>query len=232
MLRSLCVSFLCLVLGACATVSHKVTIAEPPGTDTEFVLDLTKPDSYPSFGLGQGNIYSCRYGIRMLLSNEFDPPKAKMFADLISSALPKIKGQQVKLQRFDVYINHRLKSLNGAGNVIGGALGAIISEAGRVNENVYTFQKLLVDTDPYTARNPNEHQVGCDDAHEGEFYASEISGGHTVVVIWLKFSIDDRAYNFRTFYQYQPANISEEDAGVSAAIQMTFPAVAERISKS
>jgi hypothetical protein len=218
------------LLSGCASIGNPVSVTTPSQIDTAFVTDATKPDNYPGYLAGEGNIYSCRFGIHMESKAEFNPPKAQIFASLLAQDRPEISTHHVVLQRFDVYQNQRLKMLNKVGSMEGGYIGYRLAKAGLVNANLYTFKRLIVDLDPMTKRGKNEHQVGCDDRKEGEYYSSEISGGHDVIVTWLIFSVDGKSYTFRTFYQYQPASKNEIAAGISNAIHDTVDAVAQRIA--
>lgn len=66
-------------------------------------------------------------------------------------------------------------------------------------------------------------------SNEGEYYPSEISGGHDVVITWLKFSVDGHPYYFRTFYQFQPDNNDDIAAGIKSALRMSIQGIAPRI---
>jgi hypothetical protein len=223
-----------IAMGGCAAMDHKVILADLQQPSQPFVVDRTQPDSYPGFLGGEGNDLSCRYGIHHQSANEFSPPKAQLFAGLMTQALPSITSHKVVLERFDVYFNHRLHALHtlGAGG-LGGTLGDAIREANEraahQNITVFTFDKLLIDTNPDVDRHPGENQVGCDNRHEGEYYPSEISGGHDVVVTWLKFSVDGHPYDFRTYYQFQPEGKDNVIAGIKDALQMSVQGIAPRI---
>lgn len=215
-------------LGGCAVMDNHVSMGDVQAPAQAFVVDQTQPDDYPGFMSAEGNIYSCRYGIHFESADEISPPKAQLFAALLAKATPAITSHKVVLERFDVYYNHRLKALHGA-SAMGGVAGSMAEGAAKQNKDVFTFDKLMIDTNPDVERHPGENHVGCDDAHEGEYYPSEISGGHDVVVTWLKFTVDSRPYYFRTYYQYQPATKPEIAAGISEAIKMSINGIAPRI---
>lgn len=221
--------FVLLCLAGCAPLNQIVmSDLEHPGP--QFVVDQTKPDDYPAFLTGEGNIYSCHYGIHYESAKEFHPPKAQMFADLFAKALPEITDHRVVLKRFDVYYNRRLAELAGFGNAMGGAIGAAIASAGNVNKNVFIFKKIILVSDPLSIKHdPTEHQVGCDDAHEGEYYASEITGGNNVVITWLTFDVDGKPYRFKSYYQFQPHGKEKAPQGIAEAIRMTIDGVASKI---
>ena len=233
--KSLLIAACCAFFGGCAVMDHPVTMADVAAPAQKFVVDQTKPDDYPGYLAGEGNDLSCRYGIHHQSVAEFAPPKADVFAALLAQARPDVVSHQVVLARFDVYFNRRLHMLHmvGSGGV-GGAVGAIIGQtnekAAHQNANVFTFDKLIVDADPENKRNPLQNQVGCDNEHEGEYFPSEISGGHDVVVTWLRFTVDGKPYYFRSFYQFQPDfDKAKIAAGIKEAMTLSVQAIAPRI---
>lgn len=216
-------------LSGCA-IQHAVVMPGLQQPVTGYVVDESKPDDYPGFGVAEGNIYSCRYGIHYQTPEEYKPPRAQMFADILAAASPDITKHHVVLKRFDVYFNQRLGMLHMAGGLIGGLVGYGIARSGEVNKNVFTFKKILVVSDPLQFKHdPKEHQVGCDNAHEGEYYSSEISGGNDVVVTWLSFDVDNVPYQFASYYQFQPDTQAKIAAGISEAIQMTIEGAASKV---
>lgn len=230
----LCVMGGVIGLSGCASLNNPVSFTDLQSSQQQYVVDQTAPDNYPGFMAAEGNDFSCRYGIHHESKEEFSPPKAQIFAALLSQALPQITSHKVVLQQFDVYYNHRLRSLGmlgsgGLGGVIGASIGQANEEAARQNMGVVVFDKLLIDTNPLVDRHPDQNQVGCNNAHEGEYYPSEISGGFDVVVSWLKFSVDDKPYYFRTFYQFQPANKADMIAGINEAIRMSVQGISQKI---
>lgn len=214
----------------CVNFDHKISMTDLADPVSRYVVDQTEPDDYPGHMAAEANIYSCRFGIHHQSADEFDPPKAKIFASLLASYIPGITERRVVLRRFDVYHNERLKVLNKAGKGFGGAVGIAVAQVGNVNEDVFTFKKLQIDTNPGSVVRAEENMVGCDKAREGEYYASEISGGHNVVVTWLQFDVDESAYHFRTFYQFQPQDRAAVAVGISEAIRMSIEGVASRVA--
>ncbi|MCV6608868.1 MAG: hypothetical protein OIF32_11705, partial [Campylobacterales bacterium] len=53
--------------------------------------------------------------------------------------------------------------------------------------------------------------VGCDNEGEGEYYSSRTTK-EDIVVIWLKFSVDNKIYQFRTLNQFSLRNDKELNA--------------------
>ncbi len=60
-------------------------------------------------------------------------------------------------------------------------------------------------------------------------YPSEISGGHDVVVTWMKFTVDERPYYFRSFYQFTPEGKVMIADGIKEALQMSVNGIAPKI---
>jgi hypothetical protein len=235
MKKSLLIAACCAFMGGCATMDHPVTLTDVAAPAQKFVVYQTKPDSYPGYLAAEGNDFSCRYGIHHQSVEEFVPPKAQVFAALLAQARPEAVSHQVVLERFDIFFNRRLHMLHilgrgGLGGVAGAMVGDANQKAARQNATVFTTDKLLVDADPEAKRNAGENQVGCDNEHEGEYFPSEISGGHDVVVTWLRFSVDGKPYHFRTFYQFQPDfDKAKIAAGIKEAMTLSVQAIAPRI---
>lgn len=228
-----------ICLPGCATIRNQVVMADLRPPAQSFLVDRTPTDSYPGFMVGEGNIYSCRYGIHHQSSREFEPPKDQILAALLVQFLPEISRHEVLLHRFDVYFNDRPKALRlghaaGAAAVTGAGAAAgthfiVPDNTDEVNNNVATFDQILIDPDPETTRHQAGKQVGCANAKEGEYYALEISGEHEVVVTWLKFEVNGTPYHYRTFYQFQPSGKLEVSAGIAEAIRLTVEVAAQRI---
>jgi hypothetical protein len=220
-----------ILMSGCALKKNVVlnNIGTTP-IDDSYVNNQLDPDSYPGFMAGQGNIYSCRYGIAFITRKEFTPPKEQMFAFLLKQNIPNIDKHKVTLEQFDVYYNQRLKSLSGAGTAMGGIVGQMIASSANNSNFGFTYNNLLVDIIPDTYPiETTENAVGCDNANEGEYYPSRVTAGHDVVVTWLKFQIDDESYHFRTLYQVQPEGLDEIDEAISTAIIESMKAVTQQI---
>ncbi|HET9033308.1 MAG TPA: hypothetical protein VFN25_10425, partial [Dokdonella sp.] len=134
--------------------------------------------------------------------------------------------------QFDVYRNYRLRSLSGTRAMGGAIFTAVAGAADRKNSKALDLERFAIRSDPGDGRwNPDENQVGCDGRGEGEYYASEVNGGSDVVVIWLKFAVDDKLYSFRSAYQYhfdEAASLTGEDK-IKEAIEMTIASIASKI---
>lgn len=222
----LCVG-LVLVVGCMP--ARNLTLADVPPPARQFVTDATQPDAYPGFGAAEGNIYSCRYGISLQKTEEFSPPKARMFEALLAAAWPEVESREVVLHRFDIYDNKRLRLLSNAGNFMGGAIGAAVSSSARraTGDRVFT-DRLVVHVDPDPSYVPDdENPIGCNGRGEGEYFASEISAGHSVMVTWLRFDVDGTPYHLRTFYPYQEITLDALEHAKREAVRLSVAAAVD-----
>ena len=223
-----------VALTGCAVMDNQVKMDDLQRPSVPFLVDKTSPDSYPAFLAAEGNDLSCRYGIHHESAAEFTPQKAQVFAALLAQALPSIVSHKVVLEQFDVYYNHRLKALHvlgsgGVGGFVGAGIATANNQTAHQNSSVFTVDKVLIDTDPEVNRHPGENQVGCDNRHEGEYFPSEISGGHDVIVTWMKFTVDQHPYYFRSFYQFMPEGKVMVAEGIREALQMSVNGIAPKI---
>jgi len=223
-----------IALAGCTVMDNQVKMDDLQKPSAPFLVDEATPDRYPAYLAAEGNDLSCRYGIHHESAAEFSPQKAQLFAALLAQALPSIVSHKVVLKQFDVYYNHRLRTLHalgsgGVGGFVGAAIGGQNEQAAHQNISVFTVDKVLIDADPEVNRHPGENQVGCDNRHEGEYYPSEISGGHDVVVTWMKFTVDERPYYFRSFYQFTPEGKVMIADGIKEALQMSINGIAPKI---
>lgn len=224
--------FLLGSLSGCLTLPP-LKMTELESAQGAFVIDKTKPDNYPAVGIAEANIYSCRMGIRFIKRDRFAMPKPTVFGALLAKERPDIASHQVVLERFDVYQNYRLRALSGTRSMGGAVFAAVASSADNKNNKSVDLQNFSLKANPGDGRwNPGENQVGCDGRAEGEYYASEVNGGHDVIVTWLNFSVDDKSYSFRSAYQYQfdESASPTADEMVKKGIEMTVTAVASEIS--
>ena len=230
-----CCLALCAALLASGCMPQRMVKMSPaPGAVASFVKDSTQAGKYPASGAGELNIYSCRYGIAMQADAEFDPPKARMFELLLAEALPGIEGRNVVLHRFDLYDNQRLKLLAMAGSGMGGIIGhSIAASAHRASGSRFVLDRLIVHVDPDQGYVPeDENPIGCNGRGEGEYFASEISAGHSVLVTWLRFDVDGTQYHLRTFYQHQSESAVQLQDAKLDALRLSIHAAAEQIRTS
>ena len=215
MIRILSVLALVACMSGCATIDMTVSMPDLDKANISFLTDKTPPESNKTYvNSGSSNIFSCRYGILQQTAHEFVPPKAQMFGALLAKSTPAITKHKVVLTRFDVYTNLKLSTLQRAGMGMGGLIGGAIAQGAEdktKTSHVFSFQKLIVDTDPLNDRlRPNETVVGCENAHEGEYYASDINPGYDAIVTWISFTVDEVPYLFKTLYQIQsPPTLSD-----------------------
>jgi len=215
------------ILSGCATKTVKMNGLTSPKS---FLVSKLKEVDYPSFMAAEGNIYSCRYGIAYKRPVEFMPPRDVIFAGLLYRYYPAIKNKNVELHQFDIYYNNRLKLLDVFGRAFDGVAGSIARDAAERGKYGFMDKNLLIDSVPETFPFKTEEiVVGCDNANEGEYYPSRVSGGHDVAVIWLRFSIDNKQHHFRALYQFQPEDNDDVLKHISIGIEKSIKGIVERI---
>lgn len=230
MLRIITIIFSCfLFLSGCA-VTPKITITGLTSPKSFLISELSEVD-YPGFMAGAGNIYSCRYGIHYKEPNEFTPPRDVIFSGLMYKNIPNIENHKLKLTQFDIYYNNRLKLLHAFGKVFsGGVAGDMATQAAKRGHYGFMDKNFLIDSIPQSFPFKTEEVVaGCDNANEGEYYPSRVTGGHDVIVGWYKFTIDGKPYHFRTLYQFQPETKEDVGAGFTTSIKKSIEAIAKQI---
>jgi hypothetical protein len=219
-----------LLLGGCLPASS-IKFDQPLATPEPYVSSAIKADDYPSFAFGEGNIYSCRYGIHFYSAAEFSPSKLQVFSSLLASAKPAIVAHKVQLDRFDVYHNWRLRLLSAAGNSMGGAVGATIArKADEKNNPTTSLPQFVLQENPGNEHGGDqENQIGCDAKGEGEYYPSQVNGGNDVIIVWLGFTVDGRPYSYRSMFQFHFDEAGGKDQAVGAAISATIREIAAGI---
>ncbi len=213
-------------ISGCSSLKNNVVMPNVSAPQAEYVLDHTTSDDYPSYMVAEGNIYSCRYGIHHQSLAEFSPSKVAIFGSILRQQLPSAAQHRVVLTRFDVYHNQQLKLLRMTGSALGGVFEIYFTERASVNDGVFSSEKFQVERNPGSSSTSAEKIVGCDQAFEGEYDASQISAFHDVVVTWLVFSVDSVDYKLRTFYQFLPASKPDIAIGIEDAIRMSIQAAA------
>ncbi|MCV6607515.1 MAG: hypothetical protein OIF32_04830, partial [Campylobacterales bacterium] len=129
-----------------------VEFKELPKTES-FVINELQNTDYPSFIIGEGNIYSCRYGIHYMTDDEFAYPRIEVFEKLLLKNMPSIKSSKIKLKQFDIYINRRLVSLRTMSYGIAGIsplAHGIIYGASQKNRYGVMKDDFLIDSIPQT----------------------------------------------------------------------------------
>ena len=229
MVRAFTFVALTLLITSCA-VTPPVSFNVLPKSKLSITNNLSTVD-YPGYMAGAGNIYSCRFGIYYKTPDEFSPSREVIFASLMEKNIPKIENHKIVLLQFDVYYNRRLKQLRTASKAIGSGIAASYAEnAARRGDYGFMEKNFLIDKIPDSFPvKTGEVSVGCDEANEGEYFPSRVSGGHDVVVGWFKYSIGGKIYHFRTEYQFQPENDQKIQAGISKAIEISIENIATQI---
>lgn len=196
-----------------------------PPSSVGFVTDATQPDDYPAFLAGEGNTYSCRFGIHHMKRDEFTPPKEQIFEALLAKELPEAKTRRVILERFDVYQNGQLAMLRAVNDIV-------VSQYGGwkyILPNAPANERTLLETNPQVPAPKGTWMVGCDDNAEGAYNGAYAQRGHNVIVTWLAFKIDGAPFVFRSNYQHKAKDKAELSQVIDRALRATIWGVAQRI---
>ena len=120
-----------------------------------------------------------------------------------------------------MYHNNRLALLDLAGtSVIGGVVGSIISDRARQNQTGFSRTKLhAYDLNKIGYTVAGENAVGCDGKNEGEYYASKITGGSSVIVSWFDFDYKGNNYRYRTTFEVEAEGKKTSKSDVQNAVQ-------------
>ena len=232
--RLLLILTVCLTSG-CAGIKHHIFIPGVEAPKESYVENHLQKDNYPGFLAAEGNIYSCRYGIHFMSHSELPHPKDVIFASMFAKYHPEITKHKIKLHRFDIYYNWRIRALKNAapavGAAVGGVLGSTIQSSidGYANtlHGSYVYEDLLVEVNPEKMEVKDEDKfVGCRKRDEGEYLAGVVSKGHDVVVSRFKFELDGTEYSFKTYHQTNWGTIND---AVNRALRMSFKAMGERL---
>lgn len=113
--------------------------------------------------------------------------------------------------------------LSGAGEDIGGVVGNSIQGSADNSNTGFTDKNLIIDD---LIKNEkvvlDENAIGCDDRNEGEYYQSRVTAGHDVMITWLKFTVNNQQYFYRSMYQYQPDEVMNMHKAFNLALHGTF----------
>ncbi len=215
-----------LLLSGCSGLHREVVMsALPPSLSVGFVTDATQPDDYPAFLAGEGNTYSCRFGIHHMKRDEFTPPKEQIFEVLLAKELPEVKTRRVILERFDVYQNGQLAMRRAATDIV-------VSQYGGwkyILPNAPANERALLETNPQVPAPKGTWMVGCEDNAEGAYNGAYAQRGHNVIVTWLAFRIDGAPFVFRSNYQHKAKDKAELSQVIDRALRATIWGVAQRI---
>lgn len=214
----------------CSHLQQNIVMADLQAGSPGFVVDATKPDDYPGFLAGEGNIMGCRYGIHHLSKGEFTPPKARVFESLLAQASPGIETRRVVLERFDVYHNGSRRIYQMAQPGIAGGLAAQgISYSPAPNQPAEPVQaQLIMDESPLAPPSTSAAIVGCKDKQEGSFDGAKIRA-QDVIVTWLMFRVDDKPYVFKSYYPFGFVDKQQQLGTIDTAIRATVQEAARRI---
>ena len=191
----------------------------------QFILeDHRNVEVRESFMTKWGNIYSCHYGIKKLVSEEIVPERLLYLADRLNKkGGDRLQGKTLTVNRFTLYLNRQIETKRAA------LAGASAGIAGALSVSSVPVDNIIpaVVVVGVTAAVTNRGQlIGCEDEdYSGAYWTSELRGGHTPIVLYLDVMIDNEAVKLRIV---QPAG---EDTKYEAQIRASIDSAANEILK-
>lgn len=165
---------------------------QPQGS--AFVKDNRQALNYPGFLAGEGNIYSCHYGIAYLGKDLLTPDPLSILEYHLAQHHPDIATRNVTLNRFDIFYNWKEPLMGVAKNAAAGALTGATGDSWTARQGPMTGPV-----------------IGCEDEELGEYYRSEVPIGNPAMVTYLELVVDDRSVKIRNVspietYEMLPKN--------------------------
>jgi len=204
-----------LLLSACAFSVNKV--ARISGSDSKLdysytLIDRRVEEKRGFFMAGQGNVYSCEYGIYPIGDKELVPDRLTYLGNYLEiNARQHVMGKKVEVKRFSIYQNKQgtYKKALARTEVVDGLIGDVVRD-------VATYQGPV---------------LGCEGTETGEYYLDELQQGGNPLVIYLTVQIAAGIYKVRGVYPVT-VDVSDEDswsAFVKAGVDDVLEKVVEKI---
>jgi len=180
---------------------HKPIVIENTGTTHNISIeDARKKVDYPGYLTGEGNIYSCHYGIHLYRENEIIPSKLVLLQSSLEQKF-NLKGADITLNRFEIYSNMDPFAGASAAGLAGGLIGlgiyeVLSTDVAGASEAIYQEGKEI-DLNRGTLS-------GCDSGQSkiqhGEFYVREVLDQHVAIVTYLNIYINGAFLKLRSVY--------------------------------
>ncbi|WP_152982485.1 hypothetical protein [Stenotrophomonas humi] len=213
-----------LLNGCAANLRRDLVVPNLAQPAAPFVVDATTQDEKRAFLAAEGNIYSCWYGIHQLSQKEFTPPKAKMFESMLAGAVPEVVTHRVVLERFDVFHNVQGNLSRSARTA---ASAVLYMNPANYIVRVDPSESFWFERDPYARR--GGRAVGCMEGEDGSYFERDVITGHAVIVVWVKFRVDDVPFAFKSYYQHQAIDKASVAQATDVALKETMQGVAEKL---
>ncbi|CAH0991080.1 hypothetical protein SIN8267_01181 [Sinobacterium norvegicum] len=188
------------VLGVSGCSTGAVELPLPYNEELSSIkVEQLKPVDYPGYFSGEGNIYSCYYGVHYIKPEEFRPSSVAVLDQYLSDNYPGIGDHSVEVLRFDIYYNYSevMKT------IVPKNVATHTAASGVVHTSI-KFEKGMI--------------IGCEGTSTGEFNRSEVEAGSPAVVKHLDLVIDGENFSFRHVYPIRP----EDDENYT--VKHSYPA--------
>lgn len=192
LLHSLFVLIAITFVQACSFTHVAVIDNKQPATHYLFTLnDKRLPEIRGSFMTKMGNIYSCHYGIKRLENNEIVPERLLYIADVLNNRASRLlHGKTLTVTRFTIFQNNHIELRNSAVAGNSGGIAAATVMTGSLLPAAITLgsEALLLN---------DGELIGCKENYTGAYWSSELSGGHTPIVLYFEGTLDEKPLSIR-----------------------------------
>lgn len=148
--------------------------------NSSFVTDNRQELDYPSYMAGEGNIYSCHYGIAYYSDELLNPKPISILEHHLIENYPELRKSNISVNRMDIFYNWKEPLMQVAKRSVAGALTGSTGHTWVAKEG------------PIQAE-----VIGCEDESLGEYYRSEVPVGHAAMVTYLDMIVDSRIIKIR-----------------------------------
>ncbi|MGE5624084.1 MAG: hypothetical protein ACM3ZT_00895 [Bacillota bacterium] len=226
-----------IALTGCSVAFPMVHIDSPPlpSNDRTTFIDKRIIDNPPAFLAGEGNIYSCHYGIRRVDDNAFDPPRMVLLhAYLANQILTDSQPHIATLYRFEIYWNgHLIAERGGTAAATAGLAG--MSGAGGGTRTAALAVAAGSGPSVQPGALPGDTLVGCENSQQGEYYYREAPDPDSrPIVTYIDIDVDGKDYKIRHLHPMVPEDkiYKSWPVEVKTALDESFSALGDEIKPS
>lgn len=211
------ISILTLILSGCTiNPPQNLSLSGTPQSNS-FVTDDREDLDYPGYMAGEGNIYSCHYGIAYFEDELLNPKPISILEHHLIQNHPEISKNNVSVNRFDIFYNWKEPLMQVAKHSVAGALSGVTGNTWVAKEG------------------PLEGEIiGCENENLGEYYRSEVPVGYAAMVTYLDLNVDSRVIKVRNVTPIMVDGVplkKELSPWIDKAIVNTFIELDKQISE-
>jgi hypothetical protein len=133
----------------------------------DVIKDKRKPSVAPAYFAGEGNVYSCNYGVGHIEEEKISPPIMSMLKKHLIDNYPDISAYNIEITYLDVFYNYR-------GNAV-----------------------RVTSSDPSSPQGSKKVVIGCEEALLGGYNIGEVPTGATALVFYLSFNVNGKNIDIR-----------------------------------